>query len=264
VFVHGFLGGVERSWRAFPTGTAKRRWWKESDLLFVRYDSARDEIAGVAFELRDRLPDFYPTLRTEYLQPATLGELVSKREYGELVVAGHSLGGVIVRYAFLELAASWIRARRNTPDLQPPRLLEAQTRLFSPASAGFRPGGELAMFRSSGAWSAIEMKLRKSTAFTDLDPTSRVIVNTQRRTESLVAREPSLTALSADVVWARPDNVVLAEAYETDNSSTAVKGKLHREVCKPNDAYTVPWVFVEGEEVSQRRQSHEGLARIFS
>ncbi len=265
VFVHGFLGGVEKSWRVFPTAAATRPWWKESDLLFVGYDSARDEIAGVAFEIRDRLPDFYPVPRVDLLRPALPADLIADpREYEELVVVAHSLGGVIVRCALLEVARSWLQAQRCEPELEPPRLLDAQLRFFSPASAGFRPGGKLAMLRSSGAWAAIELKLRRSTAYSDLDPGSPVIANTRRRTEALLLREPRLTALSPDIAWARPDNVVLAEGYETDGTSIAVKGKTHREVCKPHGSYEIPWTFVEGGEVNLRQYGQGRLARVLA
>ncbi len=251
VFVHGFYGSAGKTWSYFQDGDRTRPWWRESDLLFVGYDSARDEVAGVAYELRDRLPEFYPFLppRVTSFDGIRFRDGDAKA-YSELHIVGHSLGGVIVRYALLELASQWLNEREIEPNTVRPALLDAQLCLFSPASAGFRPGGKLGLLRSTQAWRIVEMHLRKSTAYTDLDPESKLLANLRQGTESLYVRDRvAFSALSAKVAWARPDNIVRAENYRTDRLSASVKGASHRGVCKPTLNYDTPWRFVEAGEV---------------
>ncbi len=242
VFVHGFGGRAVASWMSFPFGPEASAWWDRADLLFVGYNSARDGITGVSHRLLRELERFYPR------PPAELVELdgVRVREpmdepYRELVVAGHSLGGVIVRHALCESADRWIASGKGTPR---PALLEAKVRLFSPASAGFDPSGWLGVARASSTWHALEMVLRRSSAYRDLQAGSQVLTALERRTEELVKRT-RLQALRAAVVWAQPDDVVVARRYASDLPDDSIDGKNHRSVCKPSGRYTDPWTFVE-------------------
>src|ERR1700733_303489 len=98
VFVHGFYGGPLGTWQRFPEGPPP--WWHTSDLLFVGYDSHRDNITGTAARLRRQLPRFYPDLPDELLEIGGVRLRAPRTEpYPELYVVGHSLGGVIVRRA---------------------------------------------------------------------------------------------------------------------------------------------------------------------
>jgi hypothetical protein len=123
-------------------------------------------------------------------------------------------------------------------------LLEAQVRLFSPASAGFRAAGFLGLVRATPLWHAVHMYLARSSAYADLQPGSPVLTNLRERTEGL-AGEPEFQALRSRTLWANPENVVLAERYETDFPDEFSHGKDHASVCKPNDRYESPWTFVE-------------------
>jgi hypothetical protein len=90
------------------------------------------------------------------------------------------------------------------------------------------------------------MYLRRSSAYTDLQPGSPLLVGTRERTEQLVAtRRADLSALRAAILWANPDEVVLAYGYATDHVEESVDNATHSGVCKPNDAYRAPWTFVE-------------------
>ncbi len=59
VFVHGFRGRAVGTWREFPD-VQGRGWWEDADLLFIGYDSTRENITGVADRLRAGLERFYP------------------------------------------------------------------------------------------------------------------------------------------------------------------------------------------------------------
>jgi triacylglycerol esterase/lipase EstA (alpha/beta hydrolase family) len=101
VFVHGFGGKAVSTWQRFPDGGSKKQWWREADLLFVRYNSKRDNITGTAHRVARELGRFYPQLPNDLLEVDGVGVRASaESRYNELVVVGHSLGGVVVRRAF--------------------------------------------------------------------------------------------------------------------------------------------------------------------
>jgi alpha-beta hydrolase superfamily lysophospholipase len=247
VFVHGFRGRAIDTWQRFPESGRTSEWWRASDMLFVGYDSVRDTITGVAARLRRELPRFYPDVPNDLL---TIGDAsvrpTSSKPYRELLLVGHSLGGVVVRRALCDVARGWFEERETEPDADRPALLDAQVRLFSPASAGFRSAGWLGMTQASLLWRALNMYLRRSSAYTDLQPNSPFLADTRRRTEELVAaRRNDLAALRASILWANPDDVVLAEGYDSDHVEDSVDNTTHSKVCKPSAAYRAPWVFVE-------------------
>jgi pimeloyl-ACP methyl ester carboxylesterase len=245
VFVHGFRGGAVSSWQRFPLST-QNGWWRSSDLLFVGYDSTRDNITGVAKRLCRQLPRFYPQLPDDLLVVG--GDRVraaATEPYRELVLVGHSLGGVVLRRALSDTAQSWLDACSLLPAPRPP-LLDARLRLFSPASAGFRPAGLLGLMQASSVWHVVNLVLRHASAYTDLQPGSQILTETRKRTERLVTERPEdLEALRASILWANPDDVVVAERYDSDRVDDAVDGRSHRSVCKPSDSYREPWLFVE-------------------
>jgi alpha-beta hydrolase superfamily lysophospholipase len=248
VFVHGFAGAALNTWQYFPE--TDREWWSSADLLFVGYDSRRDNITGTAARLRRELPRFYPYIRDELaeidgvrVRPSATGE------YRELVLVGHSLGGVILRRALCDVAQEWQNQSETQPDSPRPRLLDARLCLFSPASAGFRPAGLLGLTRASPFWLAANLQLRRASAFTDLQPGSQILVETRARTQRLVnLHRDELSALRAGILWANPDNVVITERYDTDFADDAIDNTTHRSVCKPHREYEAPWVMVEAAE----------------
>jgi pimeloyl-ACP methyl ester carboxylesterase len=248
VFVHGFMGKAIRTWRAFPA-VPDREWWHESDMLFFSYRSTKDTITGVAARLRRVLPAFYPLPNPRLV---SLGGVAPRDDttspYVELVLVAHSLGGVIVRRALCDAAEDW-NDQRMLGNVPKPFLLDAKLRLFSPASAGFRAAGFLGMMRATSKWDAIEMFVRRAPAYSDLQPGSKTLVTTQRRTEAL-ARDPDFGAQRARILWASPDNVVASERYDTDYVDLTSDGHSHSTVCKPSyPEYEAPWTFVELGEI---------------
>lgn len=246
-FVHGFRAHAIAAWHEFSESGHAGQWWRESDLLFVGYDSIKENITGVANRIRRELPTLFPRLPRDLAQIRGVGPRgESALDYGELVLVGHSLGGLIVRRALADCAQEWLDQRTLAPDLPKPELLDAKTRLFSPASAGFRAAGTLGLLQATPAWWAVNLVLRRASAFTDLQPGSPLLQATQRRTERLVTRHKrELEALSPSILWANPDNIVLTERYDTDFVECSVDGVTHSQVCKPHAGYQAPRIFVE-------------------
>jgi pimeloyl-ACP methyl ester carboxylesterase len=248
VFIHGFMGKTVTTWLDFPRIDASHPeniWWLESDLLFVGYRSTRDDITGVANRIRQNLDHFYPQPPLDVL---TAGGVAARADiaspYEELILVGHSLGGLILRRALCDAAQKWIDNKR-APDLRP-ILLDAQNRMFSPASAGFRAAGLLGVARAVPIWSAVEMFLRRASAYTDLQPDSTVLREIQRRTIKMEPdKDDDLSALRANIVWASPDNVVIADRYITDFVESSWDGTTHSSLCKPSaNGFEMPWTFV--------------------
>ena len=233
------------TWQRFPESA--RPWWNSSDLLFVGFDSLRDNITGTAARLRRHLPAFYPSIPDTLLQVGSARVRAPRAEgYRELFLVGHSLGGVVLRRALCDVAHEWFVACESDPARPKPALLDAKLRLFSPATSGFRPAGRLGLLSSTPLWYGANMVLRRSSAFTDLQPDSQILIYTRERTEALVDQRPTdLAALRARILWANPDNVVVTERYRTDIADDAVDDTTHRSVCKPKHPYDAPWLFVE-------------------
>ncbi len=247
MFVHGFNGRSVKTWLDFPVAGGSRDWWRQADLLFVGYQSLRDNISGVAGRLRRELPRFYPNPLPEAMTVGGVTARDSVTAYQELVLVGHSLGGVVLRRAMVDTAMRWREAGQPDPA---PSLLTGQLRLFSPASAGFQAAGLMGAVRATGIWAAIEFVLSSSSAYTDLQPNSTILTETRVRTEHL-ATEEGLAALRAKIVWANPDEVVITERYSTDYVDDPWDGKSHSSVCKPKvKNFEMPWNFVETGDVS--------------
>jgi alpha-beta hydrolase superfamily lysophospholipase len=205
-------------------------------MLFVGYPSTGDTITGASSRLRRHLPNFYPVPHKAAMGDRHPARLNPERPYTELVLVGHSLGGVVLRNALVDAA----QEHRNGGDRSV--LLEASLRLFSPAHSGFRGAGALGRAKTTPAWKIAEFFLRDAAAYSDLQPGSETLVNLKDRTNAL---SPDYPALRASIVWANPDEVVMSERFENDIHDS-IDRTDHRSVCKPKQhVYEAPWDFTE-------------------
>lgn len=247
VFIHGWNGRAAKTWGGFQQPPSDP-WWEAADLLFVNYRSTKESATATADRLRSRINDFYPKPNLGML----IREGVSAREdtstnYEELILVGHSLGGVVIRRALVDAMDEW-RVQGLIPERRP-QILDAQQRLFSPASAGFLPRGALAALHVAPIWWVCEMFLVQGGAYLDLKAGSQILESTRRRTESYSPDAPDASALAAYILWANPEKVVVPERYDNDARSQTADGRTHRTVCKPEKTYEMPFSFVQsGQE----------------
>lgn len=250
VFIHGFRGEAVGTWMDFPMIDGHHpdhAWWAEADLLFIGYDSTREEITGIANRIRKYLPKFYPLPFAPIMKICGVPARVDiATPYSELYLVGHSLGGVIARRVLCDVAQEWVDSGLSADKRSP--ILDARTRFFSPASSGFQPSGWLGLAHATGLWeTAIELFLRRSPCYSALKPSSLVLREIHSRTvELLRAGGTELSALRAHILWANPDGVVITERYATDHVDSSFDDKSHLSICKPQDQiYDHPWLFVE-------------------
>jgi hypothetical protein len=215
-------------------------------MLFVQFDSKHRGAGAVAHELARELSTFYP-IAPAYLTSSLRDEPLS---YEELIVVGHSLGGVVVRAAVADSIERW---RDGGHRLPAPPLVHATVRLFSPAISGARLAGLPGLVQvTPTVGTALEMYLTRSPSYRDLTD-GKYLPQLQRRTQDLAGKFDTLPALHPAILWADPETVVSCVAYDTDSAVNIdyAAGKKHRAVCKPVDApdlrrsYTLPWEFVE-------------------
>lgn len=241
VFVHGFGGEAVGTWKGFADLDGKGEFWKHADLVFFGYDSYREGAKAVADRFRRELPDHFPRPHPNL---AHSGDIHLRDDagaiYDELFVVAHSLGGLVVRRALLDDFVEWVGGSKSAL----PTSLVARLRLFSPATAGFRPVGTLGALFASEAIPLMRALLAYRANFTDMQPGSEFLTSTRRRTEQIANTHPEAAAVRARIVWANPENVVISESYDTDLYSQSVDGRSHTAVCKPALDYLVPWQFV--------------------
>ncbi|GAA1970343.1 hypothetical protein [Microbacterium deminutum] len=246
VFVHGFKGNATKTWGRFAEELQDRPWWSHSDMLFFGYDSVRRAVPGVAQELRAAIEAEYPssTLLGQYA-----GELHSPPpdEYSELVLVGHSLGGVVLRRMLVDVAENLARERSRGREPEAPAILSSRLRLFAPANAGFSPSGILGVLHGLSPWTMVEAILRGSPAYNDLRLATTALTTLRQRTEEFAGISGN-ESLRADILWPDPDDVVSTERYLTDEREYFVRAQTHQSICKPTASFARPWRFVEGEE----------------
>lgn len=249
VFVHGWRGNASTTWGDFVAPPPDRLWWSEADLLFVEYDSVNEHVTAASDRLRAKLEDFYPVPHLDML----VRDGIQVRNdittpYEELILVGHSLGGLVLRRAMVDSLDEWRMA--GYPVATRPSILDGSLRFFSPASAGFSPSGALGALNSAPMWWVVEMFLNHGSGYKDLQPGGSIIVNTRRRTEAYSHSAEHRRSVAANILWANPEKVVATERYDTDILTRTADGTSHRSVYKPSTGYSIPFRFVEIGDVT--------------
>lgn len=242
VFIHGWRGDAWSTWGEFGRPPAED-WWAESDLLFVNYDSTSESVVATADRIRARIGDFYPLPNRSMLErDGYLARADITSPYHELILVGHSLGGLVARRALVDALEEW-RTDHFSDDLRP-AILDAKLRLFSPASAGFQPRGALGALKAAPLWWVAEIFLSRGGAYLDLLPGSDTLISTRLRTERWGVNDARAASLAAEILWANPEKVVATEKYDTDARTRTIDRTDHGSVCKPSMTYDHPYRFV--------------------
>jgi hypothetical protein len=263
--VHGFGGDPVSTWKYFQlfiddAATPTSDWWRTADLFFYSYASRRLSIAEHAQMLLDFFDSIFPTVDPEVFQqtspqmmqicsdlklPTEPLDNIGTRNYSELYLVGHSMGGVLIREAILDRAA---KAAAHAVQPREAEMLNANLRLFAPAMLGAQPSGFLGVLvqslRSIPLFSRlIEPIAKTNTVVRQLQPESKKLAQIREGTERL-ARIGSYPALIAHVLFGEHEQVVERDKFELDELEVPAVGHDHWSICKPSKSYLLPIDFV--------------------
>jgi len=252
VFVHGFNGDQERTWRNFQTMIDEDARFTSWDAYFVGYPSTREQIAATAYKLTKLIREIFPQPPSKIFERrvdhASVEVQIRKdaTQYRHLVLIGHSQGGVVIRKAILEEA----RDALSDGTVQDSPLCRANLALFAPALFGMFLSGWKGFMSATSAWKLIGPVLTGSPSFKELQRGSQFLARLESETAALASGNPDkVAALSARIAWAANDEVVQGGfRYSCDPAYKVINGS-HSNVCKPNTNFREPLNFVLGEEV---------------
>lgn len=238
VFVHGFRGSASDTWTGFEERILTDARFATSDVYFFEYETMRQAIATSSELLYNNLKKILPSPREEYL----VGTRTAA--YQELVLVGHSLGGVVVRRCVLRHLGSLSAESSPIHEL----IRTAGVRLFAPAIGGVQVSGLKGLVGLFG----LGVLRGASRTVDELAQGSATLTLLQTQTEDLWKNGMEAPSLSAEILWAgREDIVVSGYNYLCDPQGEVVIDADHKSVCKPLDEYGAPIELV-----------HAGLAAV--
>lgn len=227
VFVHGFSGDAQGTWKDIPSRILKDPTFEEVDVVFFGYKSTRQAEYSAA-ELYDLLFNVLGATASTLYPPAVNARGVVA--YENVVLVCHSLGALITRRALL-LAA---------PE-HPAWLALTKLLLFAPAHRGCDlvsllitclPGpSKLLGFFTQYKWPVLR----------DLTPGSTALDDLERDTLAHIAKNADVNiAVAYEIVWAEFEKVVIAGRFCNDPDPRRAADRNHISVCKPTDQYLLP------------------------
>lgn len=253
IFVHGFSGDQERTWRKFQSLLDQREEFASWDAYFVGYPSTREQIAATAYNLTRFIRHVYPRPPAEIFERhiwiGRTQKILQLREYAtgytRLVLVGHSQGGVVIRKAVLEAAKEAIQA--GTVGTDP--LCNAELVLFAPAIFGMFLSGWKGFAAATSAWKIVGPVLGGSPSYKELQPNSQFLTRLENETVRLASdSQEKVAGLAARIAWASRDKIVEGgQRYQCDPEYIFLD-EGHTSVCKPGSAADDPVLFVLGEE----------------
>jgi pimeloyl-ACP methyl ester carboxylesterase len=244
VFVHGFLGDPHETWYAFQemvtSHSTAQTYWSKRDLFFFTYRSFRNGIETSARSLMDFLNLIFPSPPANILSilgdvpaPKSLVSLNSQaRAYKQLVMVGHSEGGLVIRKAVV------------MGEKEPNPVSMARLVLFAPAISGVNPSGFKGMLMqlSPVNWIALPF-LEDSRAYRDMKSSNfrKDVIG-----DTLQARDihQEHGALWAKVLFGSKEDVVEPVKWPGDNQVPEEVGQNHLSICKPKSKYDRPIVVI--------------------
>lgn len=170
VFVHGFRGDEERTWRDFQTMIDEDQGFASWDAYFVGYPSTREQIAATAYKLTKLINEIFPQAPPQiferHVDYASVEVKIRKNvsPYSHLILIGHSQGGVVIRKAVLEESRDALR----DGTVQDSPICGADLALFAPALFGMFLSGWKGFLSATSAWKLIGPILTGSPSFKEL------------------------------------------------------------------------------------------------
>jgi pimeloyl-ACP methyl ester carboxylesterase len=253
VFIHGFNGSARGTWTDFLSlvddPQACSAWWEAADLFFYHYqwDSVFRQLTNNALKIFNFIEEIFP-------QPNIIGRAHAYRsnqfQYEELILVGHSEGGLLLRKVIVEAAErdtnilAFMRDAKYSKLAQPAGegMLKAKVRLFAPALGGDMQSGLVGVLASLPV---VSHALSSSAAKKGMDQGSPAVTEARRRTDRYT-EFVWFDCFRAHIIWAEKDSIINSEKYTEDKQChNFPTGSSHTSVCKPSLTYTLPLDFVE-------------------
>jgi hypothetical protein len=253
IFVHGLGGRPTGTWINFhglvDEYSTEYPWWATCDLFFYGYESLHTPIRRNAALLAGFVESVWHSEWQEPNLPA------NNREYRDLIFAGHSEGGVLIRRLILDRYDSIkFSIKTNNPGansdeirlamkqaLSSDFVMASYLRLFAPACRGTNFSswvGFLSSFSLFVSAMAASVLVRN-----ELLPESPVLKTLQRGTEKAHAEFSEIRSLFTRPLFGVPDQIVFSESYQGEEPFWDV-GHDHFSVCKPDYLHKRPLEFV--------------------
>jgi len=254
IFVHGLGGKPTSTWTNFQglvdDYSDKYPLWITSDMFFFSYESIRTPIRSNAVLFGDFVELVWEGKWRGVDSPST------GAGYKDLILVGHSEGGVIIRRLILDRFEAVSRKVKDQYDEADPAtlrtamkaafasdfILASYLRLFAPACRGV----------NFSTWIGFLMSFSKlvsalSTSFlvrNELERDSPVLLSLQAGTESAHAEFRKVRSLYTEPIFGVPDQVVYTESYKEE----ALKfdhGFDHFSICTLSHEHLTPLEFVK-------------------
>ena len=206
IFVHGFGGHPFKTWCQMQNLIPSDDSWKGTDAYFIGYKSIQNEVslsaAYMARIIRDICPEPPDNLFRVNARSATYQLRSHKTRYESVDLIGHSLGGVVLRAALLELLRQGFAAAGSSDITKLPTSYwvpcSARVRLFAPAQGGARIAGLKGMIRHTVGFKAfIELCRGSSPSFQELEPGSLLLQALREDINYYADQHPGLNSLKS-------------------------------------------------------------------
>jgi hypothetical protein len=260
IFVHGFMGDAVETWVDFHGKIdqwTRDDWWEKSDLFFYSYPSVKQSTAVTADHLfrwvrrifpnpnplwfkldtNDVPKELYEGEYDIHVRPEPIG-------YIELVLVGHSEGGLVLRRVI-------INAVKNRTMGQP--LTDAKLRLFAPALFGAMPTGFFGLILQTNLLGKLaRMFLHRGAAYQEMKQDSKILEAIRDDTEKFAEEHPKMLSLRALILWGEEEDIVQQGEYRCDISWDRLPNHDHVSICKPKNDFITPLEFVCQNEMTAR------------
>lgn len=253
VFVHGFGGDPVKTWLNFQglvdQYAASYPWWTTTDMFFYSYDSVHTPIRYNTTLLGNFVHDIW----NQKWWPA---DPAANRKYNDLIFAGHSEGGALVRrlildrYQAIEAQVKTANPGANAEDLckaldsalKGDFILNAYLRLFAPAYMGINFSSKIGFLSSFSSF--VAAITATSVVKNELVHTSPVLTQLRAGTEQAHAASPQVRSLYTQPLFGVTDQVVFSDSYQGEEPLWD-KGYDHFSICKPDYLHLRPLEFVK-------------------
>lgn len=233
IFVHGFMGCPTKTWRDFHSLMPQQAAAAGCDLIFYRYDGTHRRTNQSAVGLRK-------FLETLFTQPLTvINSSLSKKDarpagsrFTRFTLVAHSIGAIVSRDALLQ------GYRGGSPWAPLTELV-----LFAPAHMGVvtvKLAQEIAPL--SSIWSIFRglQSLGWYQALLDVEENCQTLKHLRCGTRDMLTNNAAPTLVAKKVILAENDIVINSTQFCGDPPAELIRGKRHKNVCKPSPNFSEP------------------------